>query len=78
MTGPADRFLGELVEALGGSIDRGLFVVIAFYDRAFELLDELHAFARIRVVADDISEANEVGAVVGAPVRQPRLWVPEV
>ncbi len=40
-----------------------MFVVIAAHDRTFQGADSLDAFMRIRVVADDITEANEMSAL---------------
>ena len=38
--------------------------MISFHHRAFEILDDLDAFARVGVVADDVAEADEVRAVL--------------
>ena len=37
--------------------------MISLYDRAIELLHDLNALLRIRVVADDVAEADEMSAL---------------
>jgi hypothetical protein len=49
---------GERVEASELFGNRGLLVVVAFHDRAIERADDFDAFVRIRVVADDIAQAD--------------------
>ena len=70
IAGPADRFLRQFVEALGGSDNRGLLVVVSLHHRAFEILDDLDAFARVGVVTDDVAETDELRAGLGLRVRE--------
>src|SRR2546423_8848778 len=63
LTRTVDGHLGESVEIAGRFLERGLLVVVPFHDRAFELLDDLDALMRIRVVTDDIAEADVMSAI---------------
>jgi len=55
---PVDRHLGERVKIAGRLLERRLFVVVPFHDRAFQLLNDLDALVRVGVVTDDIAEAT--------------------
>ena len=70
---PLDRGLGHFVEITRRFDERRLFVVIAFNDWAIHFPHALHAFVRVGVVADDVTEANEVGASLFAGVGQHRV-----
>ena len=71
--GPVDRHLGEGVKVAGGFVERRLLIVVSLHHRAFQFLDDLHALVRIGVVADDISKADELGAIAFARVGQDGL-----
>ena len=73
LTRPVDGHLGESVEIAGRFLERGLLVMVPFHYRAFELLDDLDALMRIRVVTDDIAEADVMSAIALARVGQDGL-----
>jgi hypothetical protein len=50
-----------------------LFVVVALYHRAIHLPDEVEAFVRVRVVPDEIAEADVVRAICLLGVGEDRL-----
>jgi hypothetical protein len=47
--------------------------VVSFYDRAFHFLHDFQAFVWIRVVADDVAQADVMGAVALAGVSEDGL-----
>jgi hypothetical protein len=60
---PVNRHFRECVEIAGRFFERGLLVVISLYDRTLQLLHDLDALMRIRVVADDVAETDEMSAL---------------
>jgi len=75
-------FLGELlaritdgrerhvVEVLDFAAFGGLLVMVAFDDGAAKRADNLEAFAGVRIVADDIANADSMGDCLGLHVLQ--------
>lgn len=60
---PINGSFCQLIEVAGGGLERGMFVVISSHDWTFERAHALDAFMWIRVVADNIAETNEMGAL---------------
>ena len=58
------------------SAQRGLFVVISLHHRTRHLLHDLDAFVGVRVVANDVAEADEMRAVALVRVGRARLRLP--
>jgi hypothetical protein len=48
----------------------GQFIVIAFHRGAIEIADDVEALLGVGIVADDVSEADMVRALMGLRVRQ--------
>ncbi len=60
LAGPVHGLLGERVEAFLVAQHRGLFVVVALYDRAVETAHQVEALTGEGVVAHDVPHADVV------------------
>src|SRR5262249_44300869 len=62
LAGPVDRLGGGGVEPVQWAIRGAVFVVVAFDDRDVHGPDHIQAFLWVRIIADDISQAGDMGA----------------
>src|SRR5262249_34195600 len=62
LASPVDRLGGGGVEPVQRTIRGAVFVVVAFDDRDVHRPDHIQAFLWIRIIADDISQAGDMGA----------------
>ena len=60
---PLHRALREWVEPDELGVQRGFLVVVALHHRALQLAHHLQALVRVRIVTDDVPDADEMRAV---------------
>src|SRR2546425_13332249 len=73
LTRPMNRFGGVRIEPFEVRVARAVFVMVALHARHSHVPDQVQAFLGIGVVTDDVSEADEVGALLGSGVLQNHL-----
>ena len=61
---PFDGRLRQRIEIARGFCQRRLLVVISFHHRAIQSAHDLDAFVRVRVVTNDVAEADEMCAAI--------------